>query len=360
MSIPETFVTQGPSSDKEAPSQAAPFSPPPDPGMSTKDLARLLAELEEKNRELNRINREMAMANAEAAELIAEIELRNQRIEQLNEALSQANAHAVEVLAEVDEKNRLLNETNRKLAAANATAAELMAEMELKNEQIEKLNQRLVEQNREIALLSITDPLTGSYNRNHLNAQLPAEIQRSLRSGHALSLILCDIDHFKKINDTYGHRAGDLVLRGFGECLRGSVRADTDWVVRFGGEEFLIVLPETGHEAAVGVAERLRCRISEMEIDPGDGSAPIRITASFGVATLAGGRDRAGKRRLTMESLIEEADQRLYLAKSQGRNRVVGDSDPGSERPASQPLDEDDRLASPELRASTEHVVEAA
>lgn len=344
----------------EAACQPTPFDAAPTTDSSEKDLAEVLAALEEKNRELKRINREMAMANAEAAELIAEIELKNQRIEQLNEALSQANAHAVEILAEIDEKNRLLNETNRKLAVANATAAELMAEMELKNEQIERLNQRLMEQNREIALLSITDPLTGSYNRHHLNTQLPAEVQRSLRFGHALSLIVCDIDHFKKINDTYGHRAGDLVLKGFGECLRGSVRTDTDWVVRFGGEEFLIVLPETDHEAAVGVAERLRQRVSEMEIALNDGSTTIKITASLGVATLAGGGDRTGKRPPTMESLIEEADRRLYLAKSQGRNRVVGDSDPGAEGAASHTLDQDDEPAGPTLRLSTKEVVEAA
>ncbi len=282
----------------------------------------LLSELERKNRELNTINTELARANAAAAELIAEIEEKSRRIEELNQALSLANAHSAEVLAEIAEKNTLLEETNSKLALANARAAELMAELELKNEHIEKLNQKLLEQNREITLLSITDPLTGCYNRHHMNSKLPTEMQRSERYGHPLSVILCDIDHFKQINDTYGHSIGDLVLKEFATCLRESVRSCSDWVVRFGGEEFLIVLTETDHTAAVSVAERIRGLVNQRQIHIGSGT--IRITASFGVASCDPGIGTHAC--LSMEAILEKADRNLYQAKTQGRNTVVGEA----------------------------------
>ena len=101
-----------------------------------------------------------------------------------------------------------------------------------------------------ITMLSITDLLTGIYNRSYLNERLPQEIDRSFPYKHPSSLLMCDIDCFKRINDTYGHLIGDQILRNFVFCLNGSIRKSIDWMVRYGGEEFLIVLPETNVKGA--------------------------------------------------------------------------------------------------------------
>lgn len=283
--------------------------------------AELLAEVDEKNKTLDKTNREIARANAEAAELVAEIELKNHKIETLNRALSTANVNSAEMLVEIDEKNRLLNKTNRKLARANAEAAELMAEVELKNEQIEALNQTLTKQNGEIELLSVTDHLTQAFNRNYLDKQLPSEIKRIRRYRHSLSVILCDIDHFKKVNDRYGHRVGDLVLKDFSACLKKAVRDEVDWLVRLGGEEFLIVLPETDLKGAITTAERIRKLVSERRIRIDEES--ITVTASFGVSCYVHSEKNGNP--MTMERLIENADRCLYQAKRRGRNKVVGE-----------------------------------
>src|SRR5262245_47803776 len=134
------------------------------------------------------------------------------------------------------------------------------------------------EQNRR---LSITDPLTSAYNRRYLNEQLPREIERAARYGRQLATIMCDVDHFKKINDTHGHQAGDEVLRGFVTHLQNGVRA-CDWVARYGGEEFVVVLPETNCPNAATAAEHLRAQIADAPFDIA--SDAIAVTASFGVS----------------------------------------------------------------------------
>ncbi|MCK4485137.1 MAG: diguanylate cyclase, partial [Desulfobacterales bacterium] len=140
--------------------------------------------------------------------------------------------------------------------------AELMARLKA-GTRILELERSLKKANERIKILSITDPLTGAYNRAYLTERLPQEIARAKRYRHPLSLIMCDIDFFKKINDSYGHQAGDTILTGFVDSLRGSIRKGIDWVARYGGEEFLIVLPETNIQGACQVAERLRTLVSE-------------------------------------------------------------------------------------------------
>jgi two-component system cell cycle response regulator len=170
----------------------------------------------------------------------------------------------------------------------------------------------------EIKLLSIRDPLTKLYNRGYLDERLPQEVKRSFRFGRPLSIILFDLDHFKNINDTFGHPAGDRVLADCSDCVSRSVRGEIDWPARYGGEEFIVVLPETNLSGAVACAERLRREISECvtEID----GPEIRYTASFGVA---GFTPSDQKEDLTMaEALIKKADQCLYQAKKDGRNCV--------------------------------------
>ena len=196
--------------------------------------------------------------------------------------------------------------------------AELLARLKTAARILE-LEDSLKRQNEEIRALSFRDQLTGIYNRLFMLERLPQEIERACRHHHPLSLIMCDIDHFKRVNDLHGHRVGDLVLREFVDCLRALIRDGVDWMVRYGGEEFLIVLPETNLEAAFTVAERLRLaavgkilHIKERE---------IQITASFGVSSID---FSISQNLIPGELLIELADRCLYQAKKEGRNGVKG------------------------------------
>jgi diguanylate cyclase (GGDEF)-like protein len=180
------------------------------------------------------------------------------------------------------------------------------------------LEQSLRNANEEIRILSITDPLTGCYNRTYLGERFAKELSRSQRYKHPLSVLLADIDFFKKVNDTYGHQAGDIILKEFSKCIMAQVREDVDWVVRFGGEEFLIVLPETDCIGATVVAERLRSAINQLGI-PCE-QATVHITASFGGASAC--FTQRSDLDITVEQLIDRADEQLYRAKREGRNRV--------------------------------------
>jgi len=157
--------------------------------------------------------------------------------------------------------------------------------------------------------LSVTDKLTQIYNRQKLDALLEKEADRAKRYHHELSVILLDIDHFKKVNDHYGHQTGDLVLVAFAKEISANTRR-SDVVGRWGGEEFLIILPDTGIEKSEQAAEKLRTIIEKLEIE----EAP-RVTASFGVACLAGEKD-------SITHLLARADKALYKAKNNGRNRT--------------------------------------
>jgi diguanylate cyclase (GGDEF)-like protein len=196
--------------------------------------------------------------------------------------------------------------------------AELMARLKTAT-RILDLERSLKRANEEIKALSITDPLTGCFNRGYLNEKLPQEIKRANRYGRDLSVILCDIDHFKKVNDTYGHQTGDTVLRAFAECLLDSVRDGIDWVDRYGGEEFLVVLPETPFEAANLVAERLRTAVAGKGIETSEGV--LHITASFGVTGIDADTPDSLK---SPDSMVKKADDNLYRAKEEGRNMVRG------------------------------------
>jgi diguanylate cyclase (GGDEF)-like protein len=181
------------------------------------------------------------------------------------------------------------------------------------------LEQSLRAANRTNHLLSITDALTGAYNRRYLMEQLPRELERAARYGRPVSAVICDIDHFKKVNDTHGHQAGDDVLKAFARLLMSSTRQDVDWVTRYGGEEFLVVLPETTVEAAVKFAEKIRTRIQSQSLPTAAGD--LSVTASFGVA----GYDAANASgECSVDHLIAYADLCLYRSKETGRNRVTG------------------------------------
>jgi two-component system cell cycle response regulator len=178
------------------------------------------------------------------------------------------------------------------------------------------LERSLRSANEENRRLSITDPLTGAYNRRHLMDQLPREIDRAARYGRQLSVIMCDVDHFKKINDTQGHLIGDEVLKWFVNGLQHTVRS-ADWVARYGGEEFVVVLPETTVENAATAAEHLRAHIAAAPFAKGDAS--FSVTASFGVAGWRG----VVPQTATLDSLMAKCDEGVYASKAAGRNRAT-------------------------------------
>lgn len=161
------------------------------------------------------------------------------------------------------------------------------------------------------ALQARSDGLTGLTNRRHCEERLLTEVARSERYEYPLAVVLCDIDEFKAANDTHGHAFGDLVLQGFADVLRETLR-DIDVTSRWGGEEFLIVLPGTTLEGAVEAAERIRTAFAALELTDGDATA--RMTASFGVAGFVAGAEA--------HELVRAADEALYEAKRRGKNRV--------------------------------------
>jgi diguanylate cyclase (GGDEF)-like protein len=179
---------------------------------------------------------------------------------------------------------------------------------------IKSLQDDLKERNQQLEKLSNTDPLTQLANRRQLMHVLTQELRRSQRAGHPLSLVMVDIDHFKSINDTFGHQQGDEVLKTVAETLRGALR-EYDLASRFGGEEFAMVLPETDILHATQVAERVRNLVAHLKFD---GSlARLKMTISLGVATFP------DKNIKDIDDLIRLADDALYAAKREGRNRVV-------------------------------------
>ncbi|MCE9616273.1 MAG: diguanylate cyclase [Lentisphaerae bacterium] len=159
--------------------------------------------------------------------------------------------------------------------------------------------------------LSVTDSLTGLHIRRYLLARLNDELLRSRRFGHSLSVVMCDIDHFKKVNDTYGHDSGDQVLRAVAKSLRTAARA-IDHVARYGGEEFILLLVETDKRSALQAADRLRELVAATTVP---GLPPV--TLSLGVATFPEDGPE-------LETLVRKADSALYHAKEAGRNRVAG------------------------------------
>ncbi len=168
--------------------------------------------------------------------------------------------------------------------------------------------------NRRLEALATTDPLTRVLNRRALLDRLGAEVDRARRFDSALTLLLLDVDHFKQINDTAGHLAGDSVLRRLGALLEEAVRK-VDIVARYGGEEFVVILPETTTDGAVVFAERLRERIAHQAFDVGV-EQPVHLTVSVGIATFP------SPRVASTEDLFARADEALYRAKSGGRNQV--------------------------------------
>jgi two-component system cell cycle response regulator len=166
--------------------------------------------------------------------------------------------------------------------------------------------------------LAFTDSLTNAYNRRFLMKHLPREYERSRRHQHPLAVLVCDLDHFKLVNDGYGHAAGDAVLQEVTRRMTDTLRS-SDWVVRAGGEEFVVVLPETDLDGAAVVSEKLRAEVAARPVTSGTLSVPITI--SVGYSAVATEEDLE---RYSFDELLRTADSRLYEAKLDGRNRCKG------------------------------------
>lgn len=207
----------------------------------------------------------------------------------------------------------LLQEANIELSLLNMSYEQMNRELVAAKLQLEKLTAELEEKNAYLEAIANLDGLTEVYNHRYFQTFLEKELNRSLRRDLELSLILCDIDHFKKFNDFHGHQVGDFVLKEMCRVCGGQIR-EYDLLARYGGEEFVFVLPDTGPDEALVVAEKLRAAVEGGEFYYEKIS--YHVTASFGVASLSKG----GK--VKRSDLIEAADKALYQAKKKGRNRV--------------------------------------
>lgn len=189
----------------------------------------------------------------------------------------------------------------------------MVARLRHGREELDSINKTLSEKNRELEALSVTDGLTGLYNRSHLMQTLTNEVARARRHMHPFSILMIDIDHFKVYNDSFGHLAGDAVLSKLASIFTKSIRS-VEYAARYGGEEFLIMLPETEPDGALEAAERIRTRVAEETF--GDGNHRGSVTVSIGVAAFP-------EHGTNAESIISSADAAMYQAKREGRNRVM-------------------------------------
>jgi len=175
---------------------------------------------------------------------------------------------------------------------------------------------QLISQMRIIEKFSLTDGLTGIYNRRFFDERFDAEWNRAIRSKSCLSMLLLDIDKFKLFNDTHGHYGGDLCLKAVANVLKDTMKRSSDYVARWGGEEFAVLLPDTLSDGAEGIAEQIRNNIAKMPVFPEENKV-VHVTVSIGVSTAF---PKIGDER---DYFFKEVDSALYSAKEGGRNRVV-------------------------------------
>lgn len=189
-------------------------------------------------------------------------------------------------------------------------------ELESKTQALRQLSEQLQEMNQELEQLATTDSLTRVYNRRRFDDAFLLEWNRSLREGQPLSIVMCDVDHFKAYNDTYGHPAGDRCLQQVAAAISKAGRRPADIVARYGGEEFVLALPRTDLKGATYVAEAIRTELQAANIPHATSAVSDRVTVSIGVAT------QIPCKEIAPSQLLEAADRALYVAKERGRDRV--------------------------------------
>jgi diguanylate cyclase (GGDEF)-like protein len=210
--------------------------------------------------------------------------------------------------------SQLLEEAIEELGKLNLSYEQLVLELKQAKEMAETMAVEACQAQERLRELSIKDGLTDLYNHRYFQDLLDKELPRVERYNHKLSLIMVDIDHFKNVNDTYGHPQGDIVLHAIADIFRNEFRKP-DTVARYGGEEFAIVLPETDIKGAVVIAERLRKRVEQQTIKLEEKN--VNVTISLGVTMYDASKDRKSK-----ADIIDAADKALYNSKQTGRNRL--------------------------------------
>jgi len=201
--------------------------------------------------------------------------------------------------------------TERKQAENDLRQLNSKLEIKVKSRTLE-----LEEANFRLKELSEIDPLTKIANRRMYDQHLSKEVSNAKRTKTILSLLMIDIDHFKKYNDNYGHGAGDTVLKQVAKIIQSTLPRSTDLAARFGGEEFVVILPSTNAKGAVDVAERIRDNIQSVSIEHSFSDTSNILTVSIGVATL-------NKNEITKDKILRQADSALYTSKNNGRNRIT-------------------------------------
>lgn len=234
-----------------------------------------------------------------------------QRVEFMGQFSESFNAMVMQLdqtLKELERKEKELSQTNKKL----------LKEIAIRKQTEEALRER----EKELRLQAITDPLTGLYNRRHFYKLAEIEISKCLRYSYPLSVVMYDIDFFKRINDTFGHLSGDMVLKMVAEITIRELR-ESDIAARYGGEEFIVLLPETSAHGAATTCERLRQQIENTTVQTEN--QHISVTVSFGVSDcLRKPKKPSSKMHGTILSeFISSADKALYISKNSGRNRVT-------------------------------------
>ncbi len=198
-------------------------------------------------------------------------------------------------------------------------ARQLKKQNQFLEDQVKERTKELREKNRLLEELSNTDALTSIANRRYFDWFLKLECGRLSRVNSSISLIMCDIDYFKEYNDTYGHQMGDECLQRIAGAIRSVVRRDIDCVARYGGDEFAIILPDTGSDDTVHIAEMVRKAVENLYLKHDNSKCDKIVTMSFGVASITS-RDKEPD---CMSIIVSKADKGLYLAKTTGRNKVV-------------------------------------
>lgn len=291
-----------------------------------------------------RFNEELKQQNLQLREQKQQIDKALKDLEDQAAAIAEANVDAIlqaeesgaELRKLTDEQQRLqavnqelanrtkqLEEEAMALASANVEAVTMMEEKEQSISQLETRTNALEMVKRELEDKAFRDGLTGLFNNRYFNRELALEFERARRHRRNLTLVFFDIDHFKRINDTYGHQTGDKVLEAVGTIMMTRIRhidvavcvVGAPFAARYGGEEFVAILPETSTEEGVIVAERIRGAIAERKFES-EGTPMPPVTMSAGVATLSESDGEPA-------DLVGRADKALYAAKEGGRNRVV-------------------------------------
>ena len=237
-------------------------------------------------------------------------------LEKVHLKVKEAGAYFNLTIKTTKSVQEILQEANIRLSLINLDYDQMNKQLILAKIHLEDLTKELEKKNKTLDNLANIDGLTGAFNHRYFQIVLDQEINRAERHNTTISILLIDIDHFKKVNDTYGHQVGDFVLAEFSKTIQQNIR-QYDILARYGGEEFIVILPETNGEDAEAVGEKLRAVIEQTPFQ--DSRETYHITASFGQASSTPATEDGFKK----STLIQQADQALYEAKEKGRNRVV-------------------------------------